>query len=543
MTNNSTKEPIKVAIACQGGGAQTAFTAGALAYLLAESAKTKQEGKHPQFEIVALSGTSGGAVCASLAWWDLVLERIPENLVKPEDPDEKPKELDKLMVWRFWRTGYPEGNAALPYLNAWMEDWKAFWTEGRLPWLRTVDRFRAEAAVAMYKEPEYTDFMPVIFGVESNPYFFKHAFAAIDAMVPPPLKVILDMTQQAVRSLPKDPKNSVFWIRNFIGDMLDLLPFHEESILNRNERATIRREFDVQDAFRALLKKYLKPEEVTTIKEKIKEKLEKDKDAFVPELLIGAVDAQHAHALAWGEAKKQRSFEPKPNEKLFRDLKEAVDIEESDLEPHMMHRADRTNYKAFRGTQNLSRLVDCVISSAAIPTVMRGVEIDGSTHWDGLFSCTPPMLDLPSIHLEFKEKEEKYDDTHCPSEIWVIRINPIEISDRPDTPREIVDRRNELAGNLSKLQEIQAIKSMNGAIKGQRVYKPISFGFIDMAEDIAEELDYPTKLDRRFEYVDKLMENGWQQAESFLRCWREETRHFEKDAEPIVEELKKVAEA
>ena len=119
----------------------------------------------------------------------------------------------------------------------------------------------------------------------------------------------------------------------------------------------------------------------------------------------------------------------------------------------------------------------------------------------------------------------------------------MEISDRPDTPREIVDRRNELAGNLSMLQEIQAIKSMNGVIKGQRFYKPISFGFIDMAEDIAEELDYPTKLDRRLEYVDKLMENGWQQAESFLRCWREETRHFEKDAEPIVEELKKVAEA
>ncbi len=521
MTNNSIKESIKVAIACQGGGAQTAFTAGALAYLLTEFANAKQQGEHPQFEIVALSGTSGGAVCASLAWWDLVLERIGS------------KKPDELKVSCFWRTGYPEGNAALPYLSAWMEDWKAFWTEGRLPWLHTVDRLRAEAAVAMYQEPEYTDFMPVIFGVESNPYFFKHAFAAIDAMVPPPMKVILDMTQQVVRSLPKDSKNSVFWIRNFIGDMLDLLPFHEESTLNKDEQATIRREFDVQDAFRALLKKYFKPEEVKEIKEKLA------KGAFIPELLIGAVDAQHTHALAWGEGKKHRSFEPKPKEKLFRDLKEVIDIEESDLEPHTIHRVDRTNYKAFCGTQNLSRLVDCIISSAAIPTVMRGVEIDGSTHWDGLFSCNPPMLDLPSIHLEFNEKEGKYDDKQCPSEIWVIRINPMDISDRPDTPREIIDRRNELAGNLSMLQEIQAIKSMNGVIKGQRFYKPISFGFIDMDERIAEELDYPTKLDRRLEYVEKLMKNGHQQAESFLRRWRsKETRHFEVDKKAIEAEDK-----
>ena len=80
MTESS---KVKVAIACQGGGAQTAFTAGALAYLLDQSTKQKQDGLPHQFEIVALSGTSGGAVCASLAWWDLVLERIPENLDKP----------------------------------------------------------------------------------------------------------------------------------------------------------------------------------------------------------------------------------------------------------------------------------------------------------------------------------------------------------------------------------------------------------------------------------------------------------------------------
>lgn len=54
-------EPKRVAIACQGGGSHTAFTAGVLKRLLrAEELKGH--------EVVGLSGTSGGAVCALLAW-------------------------------------------------------------------------------------------------------------------------------------------------------------------------------------------------------------------------------------------------------------------------------------------------------------------------------------------------------------------------------------------------------------------------------------------------------------------------------------------
>ena len=53
-----------MAIACQGGGSHTAFTAGVLTRLLAE--------KLERYEIVALSGTSGGAVCALLVWYALL---------------------------------------------------------------------------------------------------------------------------------------------------------------------------------------------------------------------------------------------------------------------------------------------------------------------------------------------------------------------------------------------------------------------------------------------------------------------------------------
>jgi len=59
----TTKTRPKVAIACQGGGSHTAFTAGVLERLLA------QDGD--EFDVVALTGTSGGAMCAFLAWYGL----------------------------------------------------------------------------------------------------------------------------------------------------------------------------------------------------------------------------------------------------------------------------------------------------------------------------------------------------------------------------------------------------------------------------------------------------------------------------------------
>jgi len=56
----------RVAIACQGGGSQCAFVAGALKTLFGR-------GVQDRFRIVGLSGTSGGALTAALAWTGLLL--------------------------------------------------------------------------------------------------------------------------------------------------------------------------------------------------------------------------------------------------------------------------------------------------------------------------------------------------------------------------------------------------------------------------------------------------------------------------------------
>jgi NTE family protein len=59
----------RVAVACQGGGSHTAFSAGALKRLLAAT----------QYEFVAFSGTSGGAIDALLAWYGLVQGEGPRT--------------------------------------------------------------------------------------------------------------------------------------------------------------------------------------------------------------------------------------------------------------------------------------------------------------------------------------------------------------------------------------------------------------------------------------------------------------------------------
>lgn len=87
----------RVAIACQGGGSHTAFTAGVLRHLLNSPALAP-------YEIVGLSGTSGGAVCALLAWYPLL----------DDDAERAGASLDA-----FWS----DNSASTPvewWLNAWM---------------------------------------------------------------------------------------------------------------------------------------------------------------------------------------------------------------------------------------------------------------------------------------------------------------------------------------------------------------------------------------------------------------------------------------
>jgi predicted acylesterase/phospholipase RssA len=472
MTTNG---PTRVAIACQGGGAHTAFTAGALRALLER--KEELESSETPFEIVALSGTSGGAVCAALAWCELFVG------------------TGRDMLSDFWLTGYPDGNASLLYLDALIKELTDLGEDGRLPWLPVVDRWRVDLAQSLLRESEFMEFLPVSVPMELRTYYFRRMFASLDKMTPELvksyLKIIEDLPATVHKMMAFVPGSQL--VRTLTEDVISLCPIVDDSV--------IRRECDILSAFRTVLEKYLTPELRGEIKGKILKA--KSKNASFPELLLGAVDALRTHP-----------YEMNVEEPLSAELRRVAEIEKC-LEEHPAHGPDRTNFKIFRGSENISRLVDCIAASAAIPTVMRGVAMDNTLYWDGLYSHNPPVHDLPDVHRRDGDNGKE----HNPQEIWVIRINPMECDKNLEAFPVIQDRRNELAGNLSLLQEIRSIRHMNGMVKGKRKYAAVAFGFIDMKEDVASELDYLSKLDKRKESAEKLFDHGREQAESFMARW------------------------
>jgi NTE family protein len=96
---------------------------------------------------------------------------------------------------------------------------------------------------------------------------------------------------------------------------------------------------------------------------------------------------------------------------------------------------------------------------------------------------------------------------------------------------DILDRRNELAGNLSLYQELYFIEKINDLvdrlgegespetkrlrIPGERAkeYRPIKVCRIEMLE----ELDFASKLDRSPSFIRGLMDYGEVRAEAFLQ--------------------------
>lgn len=110
-------EPIRVAIACQGGGSHTAFTAGVLGRLLAPDVTDR-------YKIVGLSGTSGGAICALLGWAALVdgepekASELLEGFWKDNSASTLPERfLNWWVLWSGLVSNYVATPQVSPYAN------------------------------------------------------------------------------------------------------------------------------------------------------------------------------------------------------------------------------------------------------------------------------------------------------------------------------------------------------------------------------------------------------------------------------------------
>ena len=168
--------------------------------------------------------------------------------------------------------------------------------------------------------------------------------------------------------------------------------------------------------------------------------------------------------------------------------------------------AVEVNTGEFEVFRNAEITIEKILASCALPTLFRAVRIgDDGVYWDGLFSQNPPIRDF---------MREFPDATTKPDEIWLIQINPQRREQEPREMADILNRRNELAGNLSLHQEIDFLNEINGLLpylpKDQ--YKHIEVRKIEMLR----ELDAVSKMDRRPSFIRGMFAYGEEQAERFL---------------------------
>jgi NTE family protein len=169
---------------------------------------------------------------------------------------------------------------------------------------------------------------------------------------------------------------------------------------------------------------------------------------------------------------------------------------------------------------------ETILASAAIPTLFRSVRPgDGGTYWDGLFSQNPPVRELTD---------------EGPDEIWVVQINPKELQTEPRTVLEIVDRRNELSGNLSLYQELRSIEKIDqlleeGLLSPGGKYKQIVVRVIELSRSrFSRSLGTASKLDRDPRFIEDLMSHGEARADEFLAALAFEDAWRSRDLEAVV---------
>lgn len=177
------------------------------------------------------------------------------------------------------------------------------------------------------------------------------------------------------------------------------------------------------------------------------------------------------------------------------------------------------NLKIF-SSKNGEYSVEAILASACIPSIFPAVQIGDDYYWDGLFSANPPVDELIQTRLMGKD--------NIPEEIWIILINPITRKTVPTQPNEIVDRRNEMIGNVSVLQDLEALATYERILmkKGfvEEVWKEYGYDldkwvkirFVHMSSKIQDRLDYPSKLSRHPELIHELMADGERQAKKLL---------------------------
>src|SRR5262245_2932137 len=388
----------KVAVACQGGGMHAAFEVGVLTEILKDVKVGNQPGK---FELVGLSGTSAGALCALLVWHGLA----PKKNGSQGSAADASKQLNN-----FWDK-FVASTSAETLLN-----------------FLTYGAFRAEEA-----DIPVLGINAPLFAGALNPYGALYQAVKVWLQhlgVRPEYFELGDLLKEACPAL--DPNNpQIDW-----PNVKTRLLIGASEIINGFETV-----FD------------------TGVNQK--------------------------------PQSENKGMQPNPNDK-----------------PQFWR-------------QRLPLTLDGVAASGTLPTFRQAQQITGDgVYWDGLYSQNPPVRQF----LYKVSKAEK------PDELWIVRINPQQqpqpTSETPKINAAILDRENELMGNLSLNKELDFIMLVNKWIQDPNygtfgtTHKHVIVRTIKMTQATAAKLRYSSKFDRSKAFMELLRDEGRAVARGWLDLWK-----------------------
>ena len=174
-----------------------------------------------------------------------------------------------------------------------------------------------------------------------------------------------------------------------------------------------------------------------------------------------------------------------------------------------------------------------ILASCAVPNIFPAVLIDGDAYWDGLFSDNPPLQELV--------RPTSVGPENIPEEIWLVKINPTTCERVPEQTDQIMDRRNQLEGNISLFQQLRHLEMLNNmlldnALRSEYIAQfdikapiriPKSFSedadrsyhipCVEMPDELQSMLDFESKLDRSSFNIDRLIAEGETSGKRFLQ--------------------------
>lgn len=481
-----------IAIACQGGGSHAAYAAGALPVLLpqfrnAELASPRGRAQLAQqpdevLRLTGISGTSGGAISALLAWYGFLTGGPEAAQARLEHfwqancatmPGER-----LLNAIGLWAGGLAQVDLKLsPYLSP----------------LREIETF------ASATWPMLATMWPPLGGWIRATYFQLR-----ESIAP---HVDFDLVG-AIGDFCSIPLEARRWQALALEARMSGSPAERARLLAR--QAAIEHDIRARLAARAWIVDWAQAQ------------------ALAPDALLRAIfdDLQLP----------ELQFEPTALAHLAHAVREATAAL-----PQLLIGAvdiDSGAFVAFSSEHapiDAGITLDAVVASASLPWVFMAQPIqalDPETHeprrmacWDGLFSQNPPIKNFMSSGADRAKK---------PDGVWILQINQdrFDFSGKVAGPGkaqsgdELWHRRDTLSGNLSLNQEVAFIEAVNGRLDdpGQRFRphdKPIEVVRIVLDGEavggaVRKELGLFSKFDRDPLLAQALLAHGREQASRYL---------------------------